>query len=140
MTPLERITRRTTQFGHPDAEGTPTYLLSVEDFFDGNEVAGSIGCNLDPMPAPAKFRQALELVAARPEVVDVRVQITSFDDPDWPFSDTVWIITSADEEVVRTWLPEALAPDDVWTGWQPGVTYEDCPVPEGYSPVACWWD
>lgn len=99
-----------------------------------------MGCNLVPTPTPAQLRDVLEAVFRRPEVADVRVQITMFDDPDWPFSDTVWVMTSASTDTVRAWFPEELAPDDVWEGWQEGSSYEAYDVPEGTRPVACWWD
>jgi hypothetical protein len=138
--PLERITERVTRNGHPDAEGTPTYLLSIPEFFNGNDVDGSIGCNLDPMPSPTTFRSLLQSILDRPDVADVRVQITAFDEPDWPFSDTVWVFTTSSESEVSTWFPPELAPNEIWKGWIPGRSYEDCPVPAGFSPVACWWD
>ena len=54
MTPLERITQRVTRLGHPDARGTPTALVTLDEFFTGNTVTGSIGCNLKGSPSPAQ--------------------------------------------------------------------------------------
>ncbi len=83
----------------------------------------------------------LERIAARPDVADVRVQITMFDDPEgWPFSDTVWVITSAGASDVATWFDEDVRPDDCWEGWTDGTAFEPCEVPAGMRPVACWWD
>ena len=71
----------------------------------------------------------------------MRVQVTMFDNPDeWPFSDTVWVITSADAATVRSWFPEGMAPDEVGEGWVKGVTYEEGPILAGMKPVSCWWD
>jgi hypothetical protein len=88
MTPLERITERVTRLGHPDEPGTPTPLLTIDEFFEGNSEVGSIGCNLDSAPAPARFYELFRQIARRSEVKDTRVQITAFDVPEWPFSDT----------------------------------------------------
>lgn len=139
MTPLERITQRVTRLGHPDEPGTPTPLVTLDEFFDGNSEVGSIGCNLDSAPAPARFYELLLEIARRPEVKDVRVQITAFDAPEWPFSDTVYVMTSATPEEVALWFPDDLKPDETWEGFvdQPFEPYE---VPVGCKPVACWWD
>ena len=135
-----RLTERVNRLGDPNDPSTPRPLLTLAEFFDGNDVVGSICCNLNPTPTPAELHALLSRIATRPDVSDVRVQVTMFDEPDWPFSDTVWVITSADASAVRSWFPEHLAPDDVVTGWQEGVAYEPYPVPTGMRPMGCWWD
>ena len=140
MNPLERITERVNRNGPVDDPSTPRPLLTLDEFFTGNDVVGSIGCNLSPVPEPAQFLALLSAISARPDVADVRVQVSMFDDPDWPFSDIVWVVTSASAEAVSSWFPEGIRPDDVMAGWPPDYPVEDCPVPAGMQPVACWWD
>ena len=140
MDHLQRITERVSRQGDPDDENTPRPLLSLNEFFDGNECHGSIGCNLPGRPAPQEMYQALKRIADRPDVADVRVQISQFDDPDWPFSDQVFVFTSATPEEVLTWFSEDLRPDEAWEGFSPSVRYEPYAVPDGTRPVACWWD
>jgi hypothetical protein len=140
MNPLDRITQRVNRHGPVDDPVTPRPLLTISEFFDGNDVVGSIGCNLSPAPTPAEFRGVLETIAGRQDVADVRVQVSMFDDPEWPFSDTVWVITSAAPEAVATWFPDALQPDDVSVGWPSDDPVEPCAVPSGMQPLACWWD
>src|SRR5262250_3047226 len=82
MTPLERITERVTRHGDVNEPATPRPLLTLAEFFEGNEAIGSIGCNLTPMPELSEFYEMLRRIATRPEVADVRVQVTMFDDPD----------------------------------------------------------
>jgi hypothetical protein len=139
MTPLDRIAERVSRMGDPDDPGTPRPLLGVDEFFMGNTVVGSIGCNLDGAPAPAEFHTLLRTIAGRSDVGDIRVQITAFDDPDWPFSDTVYIMTSASAGQVATWFPEHLKPDETWEGFV-AQEYEPYAVPDGMQPIACWWD
>jgi len=140
MTPLEKITARTMSGGNPDDSDVAKPLYTLEDFFVGNEVEGTIWCNLNPCPAPSAAYALLQDMRRRPEVADVRVQYNAFDMEDWPFSDTVWIITSASADEVRAWFPHSLAPDDCWEGWPDDVKLEECAVPAGMRPVACWWD
>lgn len=140
MTPLERITERVRRNGDVNDGATTRPLLTLSEFFDGNEVVGSIGCNLTPTPHPAEMHDLLKRIAARPDVADVRVQVTMFDDPDWPFSDVVWIINSAAPEEVAQWFNEMLRPDECWLGWTEGMEFEPYQLPPGMHPVACWWD
>ncbi|MCI0681209.1 MAG: hypothetical protein L0Y71_03820 [Gemmataceae bacterium] len=140
MTPLERITERVNRNGDVNDLATPRPLLTLAEFFEGNDVVGSIGCNLNPPPKPATFHDLLKRIAARPEVADVRVQVTMFDDPAWPFSDTVWIITSAAPEHIAGWFEEEMRPDDCRRGWPPGVKVEPYALPAGMEAVRCFWD
>lgn len=141
MTPLDRITERVNRQGDVNDARTPRPLLKLVEFFDGNNCVGSIGCNLTPTPKPADFYSLLARIASRPDVGDVRIQVTMFDDPEtWPFSDTVWVITSAAPEQVASWFTEEERPDECWSGWTDGVEFEPCPIPPGMSAVACWWD
>jgi hypothetical protein len=139
MTHLDRVIERVNRLGHPDEPDTPRPLLTVDEFFEGNAEVGSIGCNLEGAPAPDEFYSLFRAIAQRPDVKDIRVQITAFDVPEWPFSDTVYIMTSATPEEVATWFPEHLRPDETWAGFvdQP---YEPYQVPSGTQPIACWWD
>ncbi len=134
------LAERVRRGGDPDDPSTPRPLLTLSEFFDGNTVVGSICCNLDPTPEPTEVGQVLSAIAARPEVADVRVQVSAFDDPAWPFSDTVWVITSAPVATVAAWFPKRLRPDELTVGWQEGVRYESVTVPIGMNAVACFWD
>ncbi|MEZ4223538.1 MAG: hypothetical protein R3B13_21500 [Polyangiaceae bacterium] len=140
MTPLERVTERVTRNGHPDEEGTPRPLLTLSEFFDGNDVDGSIGCNLNPMPTPSQMRAVLERILGRPDVADVLIQVSMFDDPQWPFSDTIWVITNASPDDLQGWFPEQFKPDEVWEGWQDGTLYEPYVVPQGTRPLGVFFD
>jgi hypothetical protein len=137
---LARITERVNRNGDVNDPATPRPLLTLAEFFDGNRVFGSIGCNLPSPPEPAEFYAILKRIATRPEVSDVRIEITAFDDPDWPFSDTVWIITDSEPAEVAEWFDVSVRPDSCQAGWTDGVVFESCEVPPGMKPVGCWWD
>lgn len=140
MMPLERVSKRVNRNGNPDDAETPRPLLTLEEFFEGNDVTGSIGCNLDSEPGPDQLYNLLKKVRERNDVDNIFVQVTTFDDPSWPFSDTVWVVTSCPEDEVRSWFPEELAPNEVWSGWVEGQAYEPINIPSGMTPIACWWD
>ncbi|HJT97975.1 MAG TPA: hypothetical protein VJ696_06635 [Rhodanobacteraceae bacterium] len=141
MDALQRITERVNRNGDPNDPATPRPLLTVAEFFDGNTDTGSIGCNLWPnTPEPAVFRALFERIAARDDVRDVRIQITDFDGPEWPFTDTVYIMTSATQDDVASWFDESVRPDEFWEGFHPDCAYEPYVVPAGVRPIACWWD
>ena len=140
MSPLERITERVSRNGDVNDEAVPRPLLTLAEFFEGNDVVGSIGCNLTPTPNPSEFYEILKEIATRPGVGEIRVQITMFDVPEWPFSDTIWIITNAEPDEVAAWFDESVRPDECWVGWIDGVSFEPCDIPPGMKPVACWWD
>jgi hypothetical protein len=139
VTALERVTERVTRLGHPDDSSTPRPLVTIEEFFEGNEELGSIGCNLLPTPEPSDFYEFFRRIATRSDVADIRVQITAFDTPEWPFSDTVYIMTTASDEEVISWFPDAMRPDETWLGFSEQV-YEPYNVAAGFHPVGCWWD
>jgi hypothetical protein len=140
MEALQRIAERVNRNGDPDDVDTPRPLLTIDEFFDGNTSVGSIGCNLPQAPLPSVFYDLFKRILARDDVADIRVQVTAFDDPDWPFSDTVYIMTTASPEDVASWFDTGFAPDAVSEGFNPGVTYESYVVPAGVRPIGCWWD
>ena len=137
---VERVTERVNRLGDVNDPGTPTPLLTIDEFFDGNDVVGSIGCNLYPEVHPQVVRAALSSLAERPEVRDVRIAVDCFDDPDWPFAERVIFATTATPSDVMGWFPEELAPSDAWEGPEEGFTTEPYALPSGSSMVICWWD
>ncbi|QHO91983.1 hypothetical protein CWT12_12595 [Actinomyces sp. 432] len=143
-TPLERITARIAPFWDADAGVyRPTPLLTLEEFFEGNHVTGSVMANVvldgepQDMPDPQQVCAVLEKLLSRDDVDDVRVAISMFDDPDWPFAEEVMVVTDVRPEQVRSWFPEAMAPDQVLP--LPDRELEDIGWPTERIRV-CWWD
>lgn len=103
--------------------------VNLELFFDGNDDLASIGCNLPEHPGIGTFAQVLRAVRDRPEVGDVLVGISEvMPDGEWPFSDTVYVLTDAPVGDVAEWAA-GLGPDQAakaeWNG--------------GHA-VVLWWD
>ncbi|MCB9879018.1 MAG: hypothetical protein H6835_15595 [Planctomycetes bacterium] len=141
MTPKDKLVARIYRAGDLDDPATPAPLVSLEEFFEGNDDPGSIGCNLPGEVMPSEFWAALSSIRARDDVADVLVEVAAHEDPDdWPFADTVWVITAAAPEVVRSWMPERLEPDDVFDGLPSDRAIEPRAVPEGLRAVGLWYD
>jgi hypothetical protein len=116
-------------------------MLTLEEFFEGNDDGGSIWCNLQEAPEPDEVYTMLKAIRSRPEVDAVYIMVTQHDGPgSWPFSDTVWVVTSTDPDAVVEWLPEGFRPDDCWEGVPDHFNVEAVPVPEGKKLVALWYD
>ncbi len=116
-------------------------VVSLEDFFTGNSNRGSIGCNLgDKQPAISEFYRVLREIRSRPNVQDVLVRIYDYDDPtSWPYTDTVYIISSATPKEIEKWV-SPLLPDEVHANWMYGKP-PAAPAPNaGMIPYSVWWD
>ena len=122
-------------------DGNPLPVVSVDAFFTGNDDFGSIGCNLDEHPGPQGFYSVLRTIRQRPEVQDVLVEVSQADPEDsvWPFSERIYVLTTASTDSVADWVA-ALQPDDVSYGWaygRPGTAPELAP---DMHVVGVWWD
>ena len=77
---------------HPDqfSRDEPLPVVGLEDFFDGNDDDGSIGCNLleNEHPGPEGFYTVLKAIRSRPEVQDILVEVYEVEDGQWPFSES----------------------------------------------------
>ena len=92
----------------------PNPVVSLEDFFTGNNDPRSIGAELIPHPGVNQFHRILLEIRSRDDVQDVLVRIEKVDDL-WPYSDVVYVITSAPIEEVKAWFI-ALRPSGVREG------------------------
>lgn len=135
---IEKIKR----IGLPHSGGPPP-VVSLEDFFVGNEDYGSIGCNLPAHPGPQFFFERLKEVRARRDVQDVLVEVQEVEEGDesmWPFSDRVYVLSSAAREDVAEWVA-ALMPDEVEEGFGYGERPASAPeLRPGMRVYGVWWD
>jgi hypothetical protein len=142
MTPLERIVKRINRNGDVNHAMTPRPLLSLEEFFEGNDSYASIGYNFYPdQPSPAEFYEFFKDIRNKPTVGDVVVEISQQEVPEeWPSTETVWIIISASPEDVSGWLGERFRADEIFDGWISGNVREPYVLPGGMKPIGVWWD
>lgn len=139
---LKKLLERINQQGDLQDQEIPRPLVTLEEFFEGNHDSGSIGCNLNPPPPPQAFYDLFRSIREKAEVNDVRVMIIGQDEPgSWPFSDTIWLITSAMPDEVKNWLGDQFQADDLILGFE-----QDCRkleryhIPQGMRAIGVWWD
>jgi hypothetical protein len=117
-------------------------IVSLEDFFLGNDDLGSIGCNLPNHPGLATFFDTLKAIRATPQVQDVLVAITEVDEDDltiWPFSDKVYILTSASPQAITTWVAP-LHPDEIERELIDAYPKALPPLHPATEVYYVWWD
>ena len=129
------------------AQGLPSpgdslLLVTLEEFFIGNDDYGSIGCNLLPPLGPHRFYEKLIEIRGRSNVHDVLVEINEVVEEDpttWPFSDSVFVLTNATLNEVASWAAE-LKPDAIQPSPTSGRQRRMPDLPPGVRPYRLWWD
>ena len=125
--------------GYPVAEASP--IVTLEDFFEGNTVEGSIGCNLLEHPGIKTFYELLLNIRKRNNVQDVFVEIMEIEDDEeyWVFSERVYILTNAEKSSVEQWV-NLLEPSEVDEGYAFCVPLIAPKLLEDYKVYSIWWD
>lgn len=115
-------------------------LVPIEEFFDGNDDLGSIGCNLTDHPGIDAFRKCFAALKQRADVGAIYARIFELDPgPDsWPFSDTVIVFGQIPLEELKSALA-GCEPDEVVPAEEFGLGSEvtarhDLPA------LLAWWD
>jgi hypothetical protein len=109
-------------FRQPDwRHKDPLPLVSIEQFFDGNDDSYSIAVNLEPHPALVEFRRKLIDIRNRDDVCAVLMEIFDIDearecDESWPYCERVYVITAAGEAQATKWNRD-LSADGPVEGW-----------------------
>jgi hypothetical protein len=141
MTARETLIKRIKEQG-PIGYGYPGPVVSLEEFFAENEDYGSIGCNLTDHPGPRAFFKLLRAIRERSDVQGVLVEIYEVEETDesmWPFSERVYIMTTAGAREVKNWLLP-LQPDEVSEGWLQGKPPAAADLRPGFHVFGAWWD
>lgn len=127
---------RITALGFPAKE----VVLTLDEFFSGNEEPASIGVNLSSPPSPAEFHRVLKALIDRGDAERILVRVNDIQDPpDWFFSDAIHVIGTIGREALADAVDE-LHPDEVYEGWMYGEPVNAGPVPEGMRIYTLWWD
>ena len=120
-------------------QGEDNAIVDLELFFEGNDDGASIGPNLIDNPGPAAFYATLRAIRDRSDVFGVWVGITEvMPEGEWPFTDRVYVVTSALPAEVDRWVADLQA--DEPGGDDDGEGAPVVPVPDGARLVVLWWD
>ncbi len=139
---LNRLLERINQQGDLRNLQTPRPLVTLEEFFEGNYDHASIGFNLEAELPPQAFYALFRSIRQKPEVRDVRVMIIGQEEPEsWPWSDTVWLVTSASPDEVSGWLGKKFRADELILGFEhDSRKIEPYQIPQGMNAIGVWWD
>lgn len=118
----------------------PRPLVTLEEFFEGNDDRSSIGCNLSDQPTPDEFYKMLRAIRDQPEVVSVVVEVKDLEDPDgWPSTDTIWIVSRWSRQDLESFVPDRYRPDE-WIAYPPDHAIEKLRVPIEMNAIGMWYD
>ena len=133
--------------------GTKNYsvsrpLVSLELFFQGNDVTGSICANITDQEMesvgglPGVYR-LLTRIKQRVGVQDVLVPIYDYEeDEGWPNADSIIVICSQSQDAVEGWV-EAIRPSettDITAEWDKYRTDAAPDLDKGMRAYLLWWD
>src|SRR5215813_12795576 len=136
-----QLIERITALGVPSPD-RPLPLVTLEEFFEGNDDYGSIGCNLTPMLGPGFFFEILRRIRSFPNVRNVLVEVTDVEPEDsiaWPFSDRVYVLTDAHQDEVAQWAAP-IKPDAIEEGFSNEKHRCAPPNISGFKCYSLWWD
>lgn len=124
------------KIGYPEQE----VVLSIEEFFEKNESIGSIGPNIFPdPPSPSDFYKILKEIKRMDTTQDVLIRICDIDDEEWPFSETIYILSSLSADYIEE-IVKKLRPDEVSTGWLNQKPINAPELETNIKVISLWWD
>ena len=138
MDEKEKLVEKIKKIGWETGE----VVVSLEDFFEGNpEEFCNISVNVYPdCPTTENFYKTMLSIRNMENVQDVLIRIVDIDEPDWPTSDTVYIITHLTIEKIKE-RTKTLEPDSIDYGWGEEKTPINSPkLEKNMNIIALWWD
>lgn len=136
MNTREELLNKIKSAGFPDKE----VVLTLDQFFKGNNDIGSIGVNLYPdQPYPAVFYETFKRLIQSGQIESVYVRIADVDDIEWFFTDTVFLVGQISLDELRQRVAD-IHPTKIYKGWMYGLPAnlsDDFSDKQVYS---LWWD
>ncbi len=121
-------------------------LLTIDEFFDGNNDEASIAANLDAKRPMTEYYKILKELADNPKTIDAFVELKDvmiydngqLKDNEWFFTDIIYFIGDLTKEEIKE-ATKFLEPDEVEYDTENGIIeldqkYKDKKV------VYMWWD
>jgi hypothetical protein len=119
------------------AEQEEPQIVPIERFFDGNDDAAAIGCNLMEHPGMNVFRDVLTGLLRRSDVQAIYAQIAELDpgEDSWPFTDTIVVVGTITPDDLREAV-SPLQPTDVGSDRD----FNELARKHGGRALVVWWD
>ena len=120
-------------------------LLSPDLYFDGYGATQCTICANNTTPiSTSRFAAHLRKIQDKPDVLAVFVRFCDYSDAEdsedcWIGSDSVYVITSADLDVVRDWFFD-FEISDVWLENDFSKFVGLPKIPDSFHLIAVWWD
>src|SRR5262249_43406109 len=136
-----QLIERITVLGLPSPDH-PLPLVTLEEFFEGNDNYGSIGCQLTPMLGPEFFFLTFKSIRSLPNLHGVLVEVAEVEPEDslaWPFSDRVYVFTDAERDELAQWAAP-IKPDAIQEGFSNGKHRCAPAIVSGFKCYSLWWD
>jgi hypothetical protein len=109
-------------------------------YFEGNSVVGSIVPNAYPDPVdPRDLYKDLSALMETGTVQDILVRICDVEGEDWPYTDSIYILTSMSAAELSERLSK-YAPDEIQEGWMYGEPRGVPELKDNYKAFTVWWD
>lgn len=129
-------------------------LLTLEQFFLHSDGVANLWYNIHPYPENINQYEFHCSIRSRTDVWDILISITQLDSQpalsldqydsnwfEWPNSDHTLIVTTANEETIRSWFPKNVQPDEVDFGDRSGTVWGSPTfVPKGFQHAWLWYD
>ncbi len=133
MDPRQSLLKRIGDINNFDI---PRPLVTLEEFFEGNEDSRSLRWGVRPSPSPQELYAFLQSLRDRQEIINVLMEIAELETPDaWPCSDAIWILTRLSLGGLKRLVPDRYHPDQ-WRNYPPGHAVELINIPEGAMAIA----
>lgn len=116
--------------------------IPIDEFFDGNDDSGSIGCNLDDHPGIETFSKYVLSLKNLEGVKEIFVLVSELDpgEENWPFTDTLCIVGDIDPKVVEKTL-SPIQPNEVYrVGFFSPSHLKSIAKSKDAPLVVVWWD
>lgn len=137
MDPRTRLLERIGDINNFDL---PRPVVTLEEFFEGNNDPASIGYNLPEPCSPQEFYAFFRKLRAHLNISDVLVEVKDLEESDgWPSTDTIWFVTSLSQSALAKLFEERVRPDE-WRNYPPDYPIEVIRSPAGTHAIAAWYD
>lgn len=136
---LEKLKGFGLDESHP-GYNAPCPLVSLEDFFEGNDDYESIGSSI----GPAELYNTLKQIRARPDVQDVLVEIYDIEvafqyEAAWPYARRVYFYTTASKADIEEWNCQLIADGAIKVSNDKSDHINPPVVRSGYKTWYCIW-